>query len=103
MDHEFAVAPVSPSETRRVLPAPIVGACPPTAEDLGMVLASMLRRALYGARGNPQIRERLHQVASDPERVGGIIRTLGARHTLVMEFRRLAEQPASFSMARSAR
>jgi hypothetical protein len=54
----------------------------------------MLRRSLDEARGNPQIRQRLEQLAKDSARVEQIVRTLGARHAVVRELSRLRERSA---------
>lgn len=62
-------------------------------------LAAMLRRSLDDARGNPQIRERLEQLARDTARVEHIVRTLGARHSVVQELFRLRERQTSGAAA----
>ncbi len=71
---------------------------PPEASQ-NRVLAEMLRRSLDGARGNPEIRERLEQLAKDSARVETIVRTLGPRHAVVRELSRLRERPVSNSAA----
>lgn len=67
----------------------------PTAAERTPALASILRRSLDDARGNPDIRERLVRLAQDAGRVDALVRTLGARHAVVRDLSRLVPRPAA--------
>lgn len=82
---------------RRVATTPAAN-CPSLPAE-NRDLAGMLRRSLDDARGNPQIRERLEQLAKDSARVEHIVQTLGARHAVVRELSRLRERLGSDAAA----
>ena len=57
-------------------------------------LADQLRNSLQRARADERIRERLRELASDPEWLAAISTELGARHGLVRELLQVTRDAA---------
>lgn len=99
---DYDQAPMSNIPTTLTLADPGIapsGVDQTLAAERNRALASMLRRSLDDARGNPKIREQLEHLAQDADRVDAIVRTLGARHALVRDLSFLVRKPAADSRA----